>query len=418
MTITRRGFMSLAAATSLWSLQAAAQEKPRPKFALTGAVWWQIDGTKTNDTVVVIDPATGRIVSIGTEPPGDLAKVDIGGKILTGGLADPLTAIGLVEVGLEPTTRDDALAGTDLVRAAFRTADGYNPASSLVNIARTEGLTGAGVTPSGGLVAGQSCWVDLAGATPGEAIGKRSAALHVTIGHGLLEEGSRGTAMLRLRELFDDARAFEANRRDYDRRQLRKLGASRLDYEVVVRALNGSLPVVAHVDRASDIVNVLALAKEHGLKLVLASAAEGWRVAKQIRDAGVGVVVYGLDHGPRSFAALGAREANAKLLNEAGVAVALSTGETHNARKLRQVAGNAVRAGLPHHVAIAAVSDTAPKLLGLSDDYGAPKAGRIANLVLWSGDPFEFSSQAQLMYIRGLQVALESRQSALYQRYK
>ena len=425
MTFTRRGFMSLIGATGLWGLDAAAQtpdaaapKTARPKFAITGATWWQVDGTKTKDTVIVVDPAIGRIVSIGTDPPGDVSRIDIGGKIITGGFADPLTAIGLIEISLEPTTRDDALAGDELVRAAFRTADGYNPASSLVNIARIEGLTNAGVIPTEGLVAGQSCWVDLAGATPDEAIGKRTSALHVIFGGRSLEDSSRGTALLRLRELFEDTRTFQNNQRDYERRQLRKLGASRLDYEVVARALDGQLPTVVHADRASDILNVLALAKDSGLKLILASAAEGWKVADQIRDADVGVIVFGLDHGPRSFAALGAREDNAKLLDEAGVRVALSTGESHNARKLRQVAGNAVRAGLPQHVALGAVSDTAAQLLGLGDDYGEPKVGRMANLVVWSGDPFEFSSNAELMYIRGREVALTSRQTALYDRYK
>jgi imidazolonepropionase-like amidohydrolase len=235
--------------------------------------------------------------------------------------------------------------------------------------------------------------------------------------HGVFGQ-SRGTAWLRLRELLDDAKAYRANRGGYERRQVRELGASRLDLEVVVRALEGRLPVVFHVDRASDIVTVLALAKEHGLQAVLASAAEGWKVADAIAKAKVPAIVYPLDHGPRSFAALGAREDNAALLHQAGVTLALSTGESHNARKLRQEAGNAVRAGLPKGAALAAVTEAPATILGMAQDYGAPKAGKIANLVVWSGDPFELSTRVNQVIIRGRAVPLRSRQTALLERYR
>ncbi len=369
----------------------------------------------------VVRVADGKIASIGTDRAAAKGAdvISARGKIVTAGLVDLLTRIGVTEVSLESSTRDDELKRSSPIRAAFLAADGYNPASSLVAIARSEGLSSVGVTPTGGLVMGQSAWADLAGTAPASALAKRSLALHVRIDDASLGRfnASRGTAMLHLRQLLDDARAYKANKRSFDRRQMRRLATSRLDLEVVVRAIDGKLPVVFHVDRASDILGVLSFAAVQKLRMVLASAAEAWKVAKQIASAKIGVIVYPLDHGPRTFAALGAREDNAALLKAAGCTVALSTGDSHNARKLRQVAGNAVRAGLAPAAALEAITEVPARLFDMAD-YGAPQVGRLANLVVWSADPFELSTKVEHMLIRGQRVSLRNRQTALFERYR
>jgi imidazolonepropionase-like amidohydrolase len=367
----------------------------------------------------VITIEDGKIAAIGG--PAAATTIDARDKIVTAGLCDLLTQIGIVEIDLERSTRDaeHEEEDPDPVRAAFRTADGYNPKSSLVAIARQGGVSHVGVIPRGGLVSGQSAWVDLAGDRPAEAIVRASMALHVVIDdawHGSFPH-ARGTVLLRLRELFDDARAYQRNRAGYDRRQLRELSASRLDFEAVVAALEGRLPVVIHVDRASDILAAMAFAEEHALRLVIASAAEAWQVKNELSAAKVPVVIYPFDHGPRSFAALGAREDNAAQLEAAGAVVALSTGESHNARKLRQAAGNAVRGGMSRDGALRAITDTPARIMGV-EGYGTPEPGRVANLVVWSGDPFEVSTRVERMMIRGREASLRSRQTALFERYR
>ncbi|MEM9877202.1 MAG: amidohydrolase family protein [Myxococcota bacterium] len=403
---------------------------PPEPVALVGGTLIGEDGKALRDAVVVTDDA-GRIVfagpaasrpaaSPGATPP---RTVDVTGQTITGGLCDPLTQIGIIEVSLEKSTSDRAaLDEEDPIVAAFRAADGYNPASSLVAIARQQGLTSAGVIPGGaGLVTGQSAWVDLHGTAPDDTLGREVLALHVGIDDGAYGSyrGRRANAWLRLRELIDDTRAYLKNPAGYDRRQLRTLPhKSRLDLRATARALRGEVPVVIHVDRASDLLTALRVAKAEGLRLVLASAAEGWKVADAIAKAEVPVVVYPLDHGPRSFAALGAREDNAARLHAAGVRIALSTGSSHDARKLRQTAGNAVRAGLPQPAGVAAIVEGPARAFGVDDDYGAPRAGRRANLVVWSGDPLELSSRVVRMFVRGRPASLRSRQTALFERYR
>jgi imidazolonepropionase-like amidohydrolase len=391
----------------------------RTATAILGASLWRPDAAPLNGSVVVFEG--GEIVYVGTDGSmaGEARVIRAEGKILTAGFVDPLTQIGLTEVSLENSTRDDEHSIADPIRAAFRAADSYNPASSLVRIARREGLTSVGVVPTGGLVAGQSAWADLAGRTPSQAIGHRSTAIHVRLHDGSTAPfgGSRGSAWLALRQLLDDTLSFRANRRAYRRRNLRELHASRLDHLAMVPVLDGELPLVVHVDRASDIMNALELAKRYEIRIALASAAEAWKVRRAIAKAKVPVIVYPFDEGPRSFAALGAREENAAMLHRAGVKVALSTGDSHDVRKLRQGAGNAIRAGLPRSAALAAVTDIPAQIFGVDSLYGTPQVGRRANLCLWTADPFELGSHAESIFIRGRKRSLKSRQTALYERY-
>lgn len=428
--LSRRAFIAAVLASA--EVQAAPERERTPKkrkqpapVALVGGTLLRAGEKPLVDAVIVTD-AEGRIAYVGDDEAQASVgrptptRVDVKGKTVTGGLCDPLTQVGLVEVSLEPSTTDQSADEDDPIRAAFRTADGYNPDSTLVAIARQQGLTSVGVIPSGGLVTGQSAYVDLHGERREDTMGRELMALHVRIDDGAYGsyEGNRANAWLRLRELIADTKAFAKNPAAYDRRQLRRVSASRLDLVATQRALEGEVPTVIHADRASDIRTALRLGEDEGLRLVLASAAEGWKAADAIAEADVPVVIYPLDHGPRSFAARGAREDNAKRLHEAGVRLAFSTGSSHNVRKLRQAAGNAVRAGLPHEEGVSAIVDGPARAFGLGDDYGSPKRGRRANLVVWSGDPLEFASRVERMYIRGARASLRSRQTALFERYR
>jgi imidazolonepropionase-like amidohydrolase len=405
---------------------AAPPQKPRPtasdgeSWALVGASLLRPDALPLEGSVIVVRGERVAYVGSDAAQAHGARVVPAQGRVVTAGLCDLLTQIGLAEVLLEPSTRHDQHESKDPVRAAFQAADGYDPASSLVAVTRIAGITSVGVVPAGGLVAGQSAWIDLDGDVPERAIARPSLALHVVVDDAALggTETSFGTVLLRLRELFDDTRAYRQKRDAYERRQLRELGASRLDYEAMARALDGKLPVVFHVDRASDILGTLALAKAHGLRAVLASAAEAWKVRRALAEARVPVVLYPFDDKPRSFAALGARADNAALLHAAGVTIALSVGSSHNARKLRQVAGNAVRAGLSLSAALDAVTAAPARIVGMDADYGTPNVGRIANLVVWTGHPFELSTRAESVVIRGRAVPLRSRQTALFERYR
>ena len=175
--------------------------------------------------------------------------------------------------------------------------------------------------------------------------------------------------------------------------------------------------VIFAVNRASDILQVLAFAEEMGVQAVIAGGAEAWMVAAEIAAAKVPVLLNPFENLPSSFDALGARLDNAALLQAAGIDIAMAGSGSHNARKLRQMAGNAVANGLPYEAALASLTAIPAKIFGVEDFQGRIVADRPANLVLWSGDPLEVTTVAEQVIINGHKVPMRSRQTDLRDRY-
>lgn len=376
------------------------------------------------DEVVYAGPTAGAPAATGAE----VIELDAG-AIATPGLVAVGAPIGLVEISLEASTRDAGpeAEGADPVRAAFAAAEGYNPDSTLIPVTRLGGITSAVSTPTGGLVSGVSAYVHLGEAREADELAatvrNAAAALHVDLGDGGIEaaEGAMPTALTRLREVLEDARLYGQQRRAYERRGLREMRVSRLDLERLQPVLAGEVPVVVQVSRAADILRVLALAEELDLRLVLSGAEEAWRVAEAIAEADVPVIVQPLTNLPSTFRRLGSRYDNAKRLHDAGVRLVLATSGAHDLRNLRQEAGNAVRFGLPPAVALQAITETPAALFGPRERGTAPHTlapGARADLVIWSGDPFELSTRPLHVLIGGAPQPLTSRQTELRDRYR
>jgi imidazolonepropionase-like amidohydrolase len=171
------------------------------------------------------------------------------------------------------------------------------------------------------------------------------------------------------------------------------------------------------VNRASDILNALRLAKDQDLRIILHGASEGWMVAREIAQASVPVVINPLTNLP-SFDAPGITFENAARLHNAGVTIALASFDSHNARNLKQIAGNAVAYGLPHDAALRAVTLAPARIWGIAERYGSIEVGKDADLVIWSGDPFELSTTVDRVFIRGVSMPMQTRQTELIRRYR
>jgi imidazolonepropionase-like amidohydrolase len=184
--------------------------------------------------------------------------------------------------------------------------------------------------------------------------------------------------------------------------------------------LAGKVPLLVAVDRAADIQSVLDLAHEYKLHLIVQGGAEAWRLAAALAAAKVPVLVSAQDNIPGSFDTLGARQENAALLRKAGVAVVVTAGavENFNIRNVKQHAGNAVAYGLPWEEALRAVTLAPAEAFGVADAIGSLAVGKAANVVVWSGDPFEFTTRAEHVFVRGLETIAPTRQDQLSDRYK
>lgn len=378
-------------------------------------------GVLDGATVVL---AEGRVQAVGPDVtvPDGARVIDVAGKVVTPGLFDSYTQLGLVEVGAVSGSRDGR-TDDDRITAALDVTDALNPASTLLPINRVEGLTRALVVPSAGgtLIAGQAAVIHLGDGLAGDDLVVRApAALHVVLGERGAEEagGSRAAALLQLREALQDARDYADHREDFARGARRAYALSRLDLDALVPVVRGEVPLLVSADRASDLLAAVELAREYDLRLVLAGAVEGWRVAERLAAAGVPVLVDPMQNLPSSFESLAATLENAARLHAAGVRVALMSGSSHNARNLRQAAGNAVAHGLPWEAALAAMTSTPAEVWGLADDSGRLEPGMTADVVVWDGDPLEVTSFPEHVFINGEEMPMESRQLRLRDRYR
>ncbi len=409
-------------ALALVSLSAAPAAAQLPDaIAFVGAEIRPVSGAVIARGTIVVKG--GRITQIGADVPipGDARVIDCAGRVITPGLIESVSQLGLVEISMVSGTVDHGLAWPDPVRAALRVGDAVDPRSTLIGVARRHGVTSAVAAPTGGLISGQASWLDLVGPEDPDA---RSPIEDPVAMFGNLGEagaasvgGNRAGAWMRLREVFEDARVFQRDQAGYRRNALRPLVTSRLDLEALQPVLARRLPMVLHVERAADILAALRWASEEKVQIVLAGAGEGWLVADAIAKARVPVIVDPLANLPTSFESRHARADNAMLLARAGVPVALSSFSSHNASSLRFVAGNAVRAGLPADAALRAVTLVPATLYGMDKKLGSLERGRVANLVVWTGDPFEPSSHAERVVIRGRVQPTENRQTRLRDRH-
>jgi len=402
---------AVAAVASLHATPASAQDllsRGARVHTVTAA------GTLENADVLV---QGGRIAAVGSglAAPAGVAVIEANGRALTPGIFGGLTHLGIEEVSLEPSTVDSDLALTAPAwqhswRPEFDVTRAFNARSSLLPVNRVEGVTGAMVTPSSdnAIVAGQGAAVSLDGRFDAVLDGSRTLFVHMGSAADAVSGGSRAAQFMLLdqaiREVREPASAGEG-------------ALLQPEGRAALKAYLAGGRVIFRVERAADIRQVVRYASHHGMKAVISGGEEAWVVAKELAEADVPVILNPLNNLPDSFDRLGARFDNAKLLHESGVRIAFSNDESHLAHKNRQLAGNAAAHGLPRDVALAAITANAADIFGQGGERGRIEKGKVADLVLWSGDPLEVTTVADQVWIAGRAVEMRSRQTELRERY-
>ena len=394
-----------------------------------------------NGTVVI---QNGRIVSVGTGPaPSGARVIDARGKTVTPGLVAVDTVLGLSEVGSVGGS-EDSRNSANSISASFDVSYGLDPWSITLPVARLGGVTRAIVSPSHaggggghrheddsdfagvghaglqtpGLFAGQAAIIDLG--QGGEILVQPRVAMVAPFGEAGagIAGGARGAHFVQFKETLAEVRLYARNRAAYDRAGLRGLSLSRADLEALIPVAEGRMPLVVTARRAADIRQVLRLAREEGLKIILDGAEEGWLVAEDIAAAGTPVLLDALNNLPSNFEMRAARMQNAAALNAAGVVIAIKGSDGANrVREMRYNAGNAVSHGLPYAAAIQAITVNPARIFGMGGRFGELRAGAAADVVVWSGDPLEPLTLAEAVYIDGEEQPMTSRQFLLRDRY-
>ncbi|NNU15779.1 amidohydrolase family protein [Parvularcula sp. ZS-1/3] len=379
------------------------------------------DGDVVMDGTILI--RGGRIVGVGQDldVPDSAEVIDAGGMPVTPGFFVSMSAIGLNEIGAVREANDQ---GTDnmALSAALDARDGYNADSSVIDVTRAGGITRAYTTPSAGGTLFGGCGMVISMERGFDAIVEPCAAQVATLGESAAGQtgGSRQGAMATFRRALEDAIAY-----DDDPEAYAASGAeNRLSVEdasALVPAAMGDQLMMISVHGASDIRRVLELVERYDLDVVLVGATEAWRVADELAEAEVPVLINPLANLPQSFERMGATLTAAQKLSDAGVTVAFydaGIGYTHNARLLPQLAGNAVANGMDYAAAMRAVTLTPAEMFGLGRSLGTLERGKLADVVIWDGDPFEVTSRPSRVFIEGEEKSLENRQSRLEERYK
>lgn len=367
---------------------------------------------------LLIDGKRIRAVGQNIDIPKSAKVIDAGGKVVTPGVFEAVSQLGIVEITYIKDTVDSKLEA-DSHGPAFSVADAFNPDSTLIDINRIEGITRAMIAPQNGksIFAGQGSLVHLGDA--GDYLSRADAALFVSLGEAgaKLAGQARGGAVLRLREALEDARDYRDHRKAFREGERYAYALSRKDLDALSGVLDGKIPLAVQVERASDIRGALRLKREFELNMVLVGASEGWKVAAEIAAARVPVVINPVYNVPRSFESLGATLQNAARLHKAGVMLSFDYDRTHNARNLTQAAGIAAAHGLPWIEALKAITLNPAKLWGMDERVGSLQAGKDADVVIWNGDPLEVTTYAEHVFIRGEAVPMVSRQTLLRDRY-
>lgn len=392
-----------------------AAAEPAAPLAIRGDVVHTMVGPAIRDGVVLLE--NGKVKQVGPAaevmiPPG--MRV-LRGAVVTPGLIDAHTAVGLAGFLNQPQDQDQLDTGEPM-QPELRALDSYNPRERLVEWIRGFGITTihTGHAP-GALVSGQTMVVKTVGDTVEEATLKPVAMVAVTLGDDARPSddkkspGTRSKAVAMLRGELVKAREYARKRglADAEKRPDRDLRR-----EVFADVLAGRLPLLVTVNRATDIDAALRVAAEFGIRIVLDSAAEAYLATDRIKAAGVPVIL----HPTMRRAGMGETEnisfETAAKLRAAGIPVALQSGYEGYVPKTRVAlfeAAVAAANGLSTEEALATITIDAARILGIADRVGSLQPGRDADVAIFDGDPFEYTTHCTAVVIDGRIVATEPR---------
>ncbi len=402
---------------------ASAQVAVRAKTLYTMA-----GGPITDGVVVVRD---GKIAAVG---PASSTPVPEGFRVIeaaaaTPGLIDARCTVGVSGV-LNQVQDQDQLERSGPIQPELRAIDAYNPQDPLVEYLRSYGITTVqtGHAP-GQVVSGQLAIVKTAGNTVEEAVVVAESAIAVTLSPMAQRGGGPGTRakmIAMIRDQFLKAQAYQKKLEEVERgagngeaakaddaaaekkdAKKKEPPARDLRLEALVRVLEGKTPLVVTANRSQDIANVLRFAEEFDIRVILDSASEAYLIVDQIKAANGGKGYDVLVH-PTMARAVGEMEnktfENAAKLRAAGLRVAIQGGFESYVPKARVVlfeAGVAAANGLGLEGALASVTIDAAKILGVESRVGSLEVGKDADIALFSGDPFEYTTTCTGVIING-----------------
>ncbi|MEJ2534279.1 MAG: amidohydrolase family protein [Gammaproteobacteria bacterium] len=385
----------------------AAGPAPAQDLVVKGGVVYPVDGPSIEDGVVVV--RDGKIAAVGA---ADEVRIPEGVRVLeaavvTPGFVDAHTVVGLAGALNQPNDQDQ-LERSDAIQPDLRAIDAYNARELLVEWVRSLGVTtiNTGHAP-GEVVSGQTMIAKTRGDTVEEAVLRPVAMVAATLGEQALASGSgrkspgtRAKAVAMLRQELIKAGEYRAKR---DNAKKGKEPPRDLRLEALASVLDGDIPLLVTANRHQDISTALRIAEEFDIPIVLDGAAEAYLLTDEIRAAGVPGVIH-----PMMARAYGDREnisfTTPRVLLDAGIPVAFQSGFENYVPKTRVLpweAAISLAHGVEFDEALAAITLVPARILGLEERIGSITKGKDADLALFDGDPFEYTSHVTGVVIDG-----------------
>lgn len=412
---------------------------PAGTYAIRGARIVTVSGPVIERGNVVIG-ADGRIQAVGAD-----AAIPQGAQVLDGtglsvypGMMDAGTSMGLSEIPQGANATMDA-SEVGSFTPNVQAIHGLNPHSAHIGVTRVVGVTHVVSRPTGGILAGQASLVNLAGDTPPQMSVIPDVAMAAMLpragfagrgfggfGGAQAAGGTQAVNQLRQRQLdslgamLADARAYLKAHEAYAANRSLPRPANDVVLASMIPMLKGQMPVIFSADAASDIRESVEFARANGLKAIILGGREAVEVADLLRQNDVPVVLTGVMDLPQGEDdpydqnySLPAR------LAAAGVRYAISTGNSGAAvRDLPYHAGMAAAHGLARDEALRAVTTYPAQIFGVGDRFGTIETGKVANLVVTTGDMLEARTDTRALFINGRPVPLDSKHTYLWEMFR
>ncbi len=392
-------------------------------YVITGAQVHPVVGEDIPNGVVVL--RDGKIESVAPRtdsfvPPADAVVVDAAGLHVYPGLIDSASQLGLAEIAAIPQTVD----ATELARfqPELSAYSAVNPHSEHLPVAFCEGITTAHVLPSGGMISGRGAVIQLSGWTMPEMLrsGETGLVIELPVLPAELPEDDKTKRTDEHRAKMEDIEAFLRESQHYARAH--GVPGAELTTDVRLAAMapyvRGEKPVFFRADSYKAILQSLAFADAFGLKPIILGGGEAWKCAQLLAEKKVPVIVTSVfGEATGKYDRFDAFYTNPARLEQAGVLFSIASDGTELARQLPLHAGYAVAYGLSPGAGLRAITIDAAKILGVDGQIGSLEAGKIADVIITTGDPLQANTRTIGMFMAGKPVELSSLHERSYERF-
>ncbi len=392
------------------SAQIPTPDQTQP-ILLRGATIHTQTGPAIENGMILMED--GKISAIGNDldvPVNAMVK-DVKGKHIYPALIHGHNLTGLTEIGQVQVTSDFNELGS--INPGVRAETAYHSASSHIGVAASGGIGVTVTTPSGGLIAGLSAAMLTDGWTWDQMILKAPVGLIVNWPN-VLNNKNHEEQLKELREAFDKALRYHHARNSSNDHPVD------VRWEAMRPVFDRELPVFIQANEISQIQAAVNWAEKENIRMVLTGARDAGYIAEQLAEKKIPVMVAGVIGGPaRQWEFYGESYALPSKLFRAGVQFCIAGDyAAASTYRLPNHAAAAVAFGLPEEEAIKAITLYAAQILGLDEYMGSLEPGKDASIILTNGNPLEFSTQIEMMFLQGREIDLNSKHQQLYEKYQ